>query len=71
MVASLKSLVGLPQTSTYSVLVQKQPGVLDRTTHVQVHFPEDIATLWSSHDQEEVNITNTTDELLTILVEAN
>lgn len=71
MVASLKSLVGLPQTDTYSVLVQKQPGVLDRTTQIRVTLPEDLHLLWTSHDLDAAQILNTTDELFAILVEAN
>lgn len=70
-VASLKSIVGLPQTDTYSVLVQKQPGVLDRTTRIRVTLPEDLDPLWISHDLNATQLLNTTDELFAILVEAN
>ncbi|MCR4314317.1 MAG: DUF4012 domain-containing protein [Candidatus Uhrbacteria bacterium] len=70
-VASLKSLVGLPQTDTYSLLVQKQSGVLDRTTNIHVTLPEDLNALWASHDPIAAELTNATDELFAILVEAN
>lgn len=71
MVASLKSLIGLPKTETYSLLVQKQPGVLDRTTNVHVTLPEDLNALWVSHDMAAAEFQNATDELFAILVEAN
>lgn len=69
-VASLKSLVGLPQTDTYSVLVQKQPGVLDRTTQIHVTLPENLNPLWASHDLDATQLLNTTDELFAILLES-
>lgn len=70
-VASLKSFIGLPRTETYSLLVQKQPGVLDRTTNVHVTLPEELNALWASHDLTTAEFQNGKDELFAILVEAN
>lgn len=70
MLASLKSLIGLPQTDQYSLLVQKQPGVLDRTTHVHVNLPDGLNPLWSSHDLNQPDIQNDTDVLFAILFES-
>lgn len=69
-IASLKSLIGLPQTDQYSLLIQKQPGVLDRNTHIQVHVPDDLSPLWSSHDLTQTEIQSDTDALFAILFES-
>ncbi|KKW33413.1 MAG: hypothetical protein UY76_C0003G0018 [Candidatus Uhrbacteria bacterium GW2011_GWA2_52_8d] len=70
MMASLRSLVGLPQTETYSLTVQKQPGVLDRTTRIQVNLPDNLNPLWSSHDLADTQLSNATDALFAILIES-
>ncbi len=68
--ASLKSLIGLPKTEQYSLLVQKQPGILDRTTRVEVQLPDDLSPLWSSHDLTQTEIENDADTLFAILFES-
>ncbi len=68
--ASLRSLVGLPQTGSYSLLIQKQSGILDRTTSVRIHLPDGLNPLWSSHDLDHIQIQNETDELFALLFEA-
>ncbi|MBI4435058.1 DUF4012 domain-containing protein, partial [Candidatus Uhrbacteria bacterium] len=70
MIASLKALVGVPQTDQYSLTVQKQAGVLDRTTHVRVSLPEGLNPLWSSHELTNAEVTNDTDALFAILFES-
>ncbi len=69
-VASVKTWLGLPQTDQYTLLVQKQPGVLERTTSVSINLPENLGTLWSSHDLEDITLTNDTDALLATLLES-
>jgi hypothetical protein len=69
-VAAMKSWLGLPQTDQYTLLVQKQPGVLDRTTNVTVHVPDTLSTLWSSHDTAGTTIDNDSDALLATLFES-
>ncbi|MBI5793866.1 DUF4012 domain-containing protein [Candidatus Uhrbacteria bacterium] len=66
LIASVKSLVGLPQTHEYTLTVQKQSGVIDRTTTVHVTTPEDMNVLWSS---EGTDIDNDTDQLFAALLE--
>ena len=70
MMASLRSLVGLPQTDQYSLTVQKQPGILDRTTHIQMNLPEELTLLWASHELLDTQITNANDALFAILFES-
>lgn len=69
LMASLKSLVGIPEVDEYSLIIQKQPGVLDRTTTVHVTTPEELTTLWSSHTDGD-QITNLTDAHVAILFES-
>ncbi|MBI4256531.1 DUF4012 domain-containing protein [Candidatus Uhrbacteria bacterium] len=69
-IGSLKSLVGMPQTDQYSLTIQKQPGILDRTTQIHVNLPEGLNPLWTSHDSLDSQITNDTDALFAILFES-
>ncbi len=69
-VASLKSLVGVPQTDQYSLVVQKQAGVLDRTTNVRVSLPEGLNPLWSSHELTQAEIDNNADAFFALLFES-
>jgi hypothetical protein len=68
--ANLKSLLGIPETEQYALTIQKQPGILARTTHVQVHVPNGLNPLWSSHDLAATTFTNETDDLFAILFES-
>jgi hypothetical protein len=68
--ASLFGLLGIPQTDQYALTIQKQPGVLDRTTQVRVNTPAGFTPLWSSHDLLQTSITNETDVLFAILFES-
>ena len=68
--ASLKTLIGLPQTDQYSLLVQKQSGILDRTTRIHVNLPDTLSPLWSSHDLTQTEIQSDTDALFAILFES-
>jgi hypothetical protein len=65
--ATLKSLAGIPQTDEYTLTIQKQPGVLDRTTTVTLNAPEELTTLWQS---ETNTFTNRTDAHFATLFES-
>ncbi len=64
-----KTFAGFPQTSRYTLLVQKQSGVLDRTTRVHVSVPDDLVTVWASQDLSATSFTNARDGMLTALFE--
>jgi hypothetical protein len=51
-----KSLLGIPDTSSYSLFVQTQPGIVDRTLRVHLRPPEGIQTVWSSHDLLNISV---------------
>ncbi|MFC1788068.1 DUF4012 domain-containing protein [Patescibacteria group bacterium] len=65
----IKDFIGLTSTNRYTLTIQKQPGVLDRTTTVKISPPENINTLWSSHDLNGTHFTNTQDSFLGVLFE--
>jgi len=65
----LKRLAGVPETDRYSLVVQKQSGVVKRTTKVHVHVPDNLATLWSSHELEDASFQNDADAALSALFE--
>lgn len=69
LLSSLKAFAGFPNTAEYTLTLQKQSGVLDRTTRVRVNTPNRLNTLWSSHDGE-IEFTNRTDDLFAILFES-
>ncbi len=48
--SGLKSALGFSNVGRYTMLVQKQSGVLNRRTTVRVVTPERVNTVWSSDD---------------------
>lgn len=64
-----KAFIGLPETARYTLLVQKQSGVLDRTTNMHVSTPEGLVTVWASQDLSATSFANTRDGMLTALFE--
>lgn len=64
-----QALVGVPETARYTLLVQKQSGVLDRTTQVHLSLPEELVTVWASQDLSSTSFSNERDGLLTALFE--
>ncbi|MFH1405093.1 MAG: DUF4012 domain-containing protein [Patescibacteria group bacterium] len=67
----IKIFIGFPETSKYSLLLQKQSGILDRSIVVTINIPESMSTLWSSHDIQNTLFTNDQDALFSILLEKN
>ncbi|HAU66471.1 MAG: hypothetical protein UT30_C0016G0007 [Candidatus Uhrbacteria bacterium GW2011_GWF2_39_13] len=67
---SLKSWMGIAHTQPYTLTIQKQSGILDRTTTVHVHLPETLTSLWSSHTLDSAVFSNETDDLFAILLES-
>ncbi len=65
----VKRLAGLPTTERYTLTVQKQSGVLDRTTTVRVRLPERLQILWASDDPNSASFTNRTDGFFGLLLE--
>lgn len=58
----VKNKIGLSVGPTYSLLIQKQSGVLDRSTTVNINSPSDWKTTWSSIDNQ--GFDNSTDQLV-------
>lgn len=65
---TLQEFIGIPQTNTYSLMLQKQPGILDRETRVSITLPETLSHVWKSHADNHL-FTNETDNLYSILLE--
>ena len=65
--------LGFKQLETYSLLVQKQPGVETRTTTVSVSLPSTLDVIWASDEgitaQTGVSFDNTQDEFLHFVAE--
>ena len=68
-IEKIRSLLGVPKTDSYSILIQKQSGVLNRTTTVELHVPTSFKSLWSSTDLSHTTFSNTTDGFLGVLFE--
>lgn len=64
----IKELIGIPTTDQYSLVIQKQSGVLDRTTTVNLSSPSTIFPMWSTHPQT-TSFTNDTDVFFATLFE--
>jgi hypothetical protein len=65
----VKRFAGLPSTERYTLTVQKQSGVLDRTTTVRLRLPESLQILWASDDPNGASFTNATDGFFGLLLE--
>ena len=65
----VKDFVGIPETESYSLTIQKQSGIIDRTTNVQVNVPDTLQTVWTSHAGAEASFLNQTDGFLGLLLE--
>ncbi len=65
-----KKLLGIPKTERYTLVVQKQSGVMDRTTEVRFETPFNLSTIWSSFD-DRATFTNESDTFIGLLLLAN
>ena len=63
---TVKNKVGLNNGETYSLLVQKQSGILNRETNVTISAP-DFKTLWSSDNKNTATFDNSSDSFTSIL----
>ncbi len=68
LIDKIQDLVGIPETDQYSLTVQKQSGILDRTTTVNFSAPDAINQIWTSH-KDEITFTNATDGFFATLFE--
>ena len=66
---SMKKLMGVSETQDYTLVVQKQSGVIDRQTTVSVSLPDSLKTLWKSYAGDDVKIANTTDGFIGLLLQ--
>jgi hypothetical protein len=64
----IQDFVGIPSTDQYSLTVQKQSGILDRTTNVTFTTPSNINPIWTSH-KDEITFSNATDGFFATLFE--
>lgn len=67
--AFAKKTFGVPSTESYSLTVQKQSGILDRTTELTVRAPENRRTVWSSHDPQYAAFGNAGDAFFAAIFE--
>ena len=67
----IKTFLGMAKTANYTLYIQKQSGVLNRDTHINVELPETMQTLWSSAQTSETPLSNIIDQTFAILVEQN
>ena len=67
-VEKLQGFIGIPSTDQYSLIIQKQSGVLDRTTNVNLSAPDSVTPMWSSHESD-ASFTNASDVFFATLFE--
>ncbi len=67
----LKTSLGVPNTGRYTLTLQKQSGILDRTTTVHLTAPEAWNLAWSSHETDGVSFTNAMDSFFATIFERN
>jgi hypothetical protein len=68
-IASIKSLVGLPEVDDYSLMIQKQSGIVDRATEFAITLPDSLKTTWSSHGSNLASFTNHEDAMFAAILE--
>lgn len=66
-----KERLGFKDLESYSLFVQKQPGVITRETHVTLSLPEQKSIIWSSHNASKTTISNEIDEFIQYVIETN
>ncbi len=65
----LKSLMQIDKTHPYTLTIQKQSGVLDRTTTVSVSLPENLKSVWQSLEGSMFSFENKTDGFFGMLLD--
>lgn len=63
-----KTKLGIHNLENYTLLVQKQPGVITRTTTARLSLPSYKNVIWNSHSENAV-ITNQNDEFIRYLID--
>ncbi len=61
--------VGMRETDSYSLLLQKQSGIVSRGVTVKLHLPDELNLLWSSSDLLHTEFKNTQDNFFSALFE--
>lgn len=73
LIETVKEKLGLKDLTTYTVFIQKQPGVVTRETNVSLSLPKNLNIIWSSHAGksagENIILTNENDNFLRFLME--
>lgn len=67
-----RAKLGFKELQTYTMLIQKQPGVETRTTNIRISLPESLESIWASHagaQQKGAEIDNATDVFMRFLLE--
>ncbi|MFH1631803.1 MAG: DUF4012 domain-containing protein [bacterium] len=68
-----KARLGFRNLETYALVVQKQSGVVARSTNVSLNLPDDSNVIWSSEagtdNESNILISNEQDSLLQFLIE--
>ncbi len=58
---TVKRWLRLPQSARYTLTVQKQSGIQDRTTRVRLETPGTLEPVWTSEDPRALTFTNARD----------
>jgi hypothetical protein len=66
---SIINIAGFSKHNEYSLFVQKQSGVINRTTSVTVFAPDALKTIWSSNDTGKTFFSNEKDSMFAALFE--
>ncbi len=69
MTQRMKTALGIPRIGSYTLSIQKQAGVMDRTSTVHLKLPDNVTLLWSSDDISKAVYTNKTDTFFSALLE--
>ena len=67
----MKHYFGFQSNDSYTLTVQKQSGILDRTTKVTIPLPEYLETIWSTTDADTLEFSNAPDVFFAMLFETN
>jgi len=65
----VKKFLGVTQTQDYTLVLQKQSGVIDRRTTVSISVPDTLRTLWKSFEGTQVQMSNGTDGFIGLLLQ--
>ena len=64
---AIKKIVGVKKHDRYTMIIQKQSGVINRQTNINLQYPKNKKILWSSDNLNNLVVSNESDAFVGVL----